>query len=181
MVAEVPAWVWIRGKFKLIMDRSVKMPEYIWSRCTLLVESNSTSFANYWQTIVRWDEQKCETELIKTFPPTQIPQYYSYNGTVSIGHRLCEQWIWKTGGHNAGQPTSLSSYSLSYPTNAEQKRYAEISGALGPLYGLSLPLYGLPRRLLETRRLWFPVSLACDSISVTKKKRKDAMTPCSLY
>ena len=97
---------------------------------------------------MRWDEQKCETELIKTFPPTQIPQYYSYNGTVVIGHRLCEQWIWKTGGHNAGQPTSLSSYSLSYPTNAEQKRYAEISGALGPLYVLSLPLYGLPRRLV---------------------------------
>ena len=77
---------------------------------------------------MRWDEQKCETELIKTFPPTQIPQYYSYNETVSIGHRLCEQWIWKTGGHNAGQPTTLSSYYLSNQTNAEQKGHAEVSG-----------------------------------------------------
>jgi len=77
---------------------------------------------------VRWDQQECNTELIKTFPATQLPQYFSYNGTVSIGHRLCEQWIWKTGGHNAGQPTSLSSYYLSNQTNAKQKRSAEVSG-----------------------------------------------------
>lgn len=83
---------------------------------------------------MRWDQQECNTELIKTFPATQLPQYFSYNGTVSIGHRLCEQWIWKTGGHNAGQPTSLSSYYLSNQTNMEQKRYAEVSGDYDALY-----------------------------------------------
>ena len=77
---------------------------------------------------MRWDQEKCETELIKTFPEAQIPPYFSYNGTVAIGYRLCEQWIWKTGGHNPGQSTSLSSYYISNQTNAEQKRYAEVSG-----------------------------------------------------
>ena len=93
-----------------------------------ITEFNSISFANFLQTTVRWDQEKCETELIKTFPETQIPPYFSYNGTVKIGSRLCEQWIWKTGGHNVGQPTSLSSYYISNQTNAEQKRYAEVSG-----------------------------------------------------
>jgi len=79
------------------------------------------------QTTVRWDKEQCETELIKTFPETQIPPYFSYNGTVTLGDRLCEQWIWRTGGHNVGQPTTLSSYYLSNQTNAEQKRYAEVS------------------------------------------------------
>ena len=77
---------------------------------------------------MRWDVEKCDTELIKTFPATQLPEYFSYNETVRIGFRLCEQWIWKTGGHNPGQPTSLSTYYLSNQTNAEQKRYAEVSG-----------------------------------------------------
>jgi len=94
-----------------------------WSSIFVL-PGNVTGFH---QTTVRWDQQECKTESIKTFPATQLPQYFSYNGTVSIGHRLCEQWIWKTGGHNAGQPTSLSSYYLSNQTNTEQKRSAEVS------------------------------------------------------
>ena len=90
---------------------------------------------------MRWDQQECETKLIKTFPATQVPQYFSYNGTVSIGYRLCEQWIWKTGGHNVGQPTSLSSYYLSNQTNAEQKRFAVVSGDdADPVVPLTVPV-----------------------------------------
>ena len=77
---------------------------------------------------MQWDKQTCDTELIKTFPPTQIPKFYSYNGTIRIGHRLCEQWIWKTGGHNASQPITIFSYYMSNQTYAEQKRYAEVTG-----------------------------------------------------
>ena len=79
---------------------------------------------------MHWDEQTCRTELIKTFPSTPVPDFYSYsyNGTVSIDHRLCEQWIWKTGGHNAEEPITIESFYLSNQTNAEQKRYAEVSG-----------------------------------------------------
>jgi len=77
---------------------------------------------------VDWNQKKCETQLIKKFPDTQIRPYYSYNGMASIGYRLCEQWIWKTGRHNGGKLTSFSSYYLSNQTNLEQKRYAAVSG-----------------------------------------------------
>ena len=79
---------------------------------------------------MHWDEQTCRTELIKTFPSTPVPDFYSYsyNGTVSIDHRLCEQWIWKTGGHNAEEPITIESFYLSNQTNAEQKGHAEVSG-----------------------------------------------------
>ena len=78
---------------------------------------------------MRWDQKKCEKGLIKTFPETEIPPYFSYNGTVAIGPHLCEQWIWKTGGHNAEQPTTTYSYYIYYvdQTNVDQKRYAAVS------------------------------------------------------
>lgn len=75
-----------------------------------------------------FDSQECSSQLIKTFPESQIPPYFSYNGTVKIGYRLCEQWIWKTGGHNAGEGTSLTSYYISNQTNVDQKRYRAVSG-----------------------------------------------------
>ena len=75
-----------------------------------------------------FDSQECSSQLIKTFPESQIPPYFSYNGTVKIGYRLCEQWIWKTGGHNPGEGTSLTSYYISNQTNVDQKRYPDVSG-----------------------------------------------------
>ena len=38
--------------------------------------------------------------------------------------------IWKTGGNNAGQPTTTTSYYIYYinQTNVDQKRYAAVSG-----------------------------------------------------
>ena len=70
------------------------------------------------QTDVRWDKEQCTSQQIKTFPEAQIPPYFSFNGTVRVGYQLCEQWIWRTGGHNPGQGTSLASYYISNQTNA---------------------------------------------------------------
>ena len=78
---------------------------------------------------MRWDIKECSSQLIKTFPDSQIPPYFSYNGTAKIGNRLCEQWIWKTGGHNAGEGTSLTSYYISNQTSVDRKRYPAVSGA----------------------------------------------------
>lgn len=79
------------------------------------------------QTEVRWYEQTCNTEQIKAFPETQIPPYFSYNGTVKLGYRLCEQWIWKTGGHNIGESTTLTAIYISNQTNVKP-RYPAASG-----------------------------------------------------
>ena len=92
-------------------------------------ESNSKPVQPYFpQTNVRWDMKQCKTQQIKAFPETEIPPYFSYNGTIKIGYRLCEKWIWKTGGHNAGQPTSFTAYYISNQTNAGQQRYPAVSG-----------------------------------------------------
>lgn len=113
------------GREVLNLTEHKKRDDFSYDQSIFVLPGNVSGFD---QTTVSWDKKQCETEFIKTFPVTQIPPYYSYNGTVTLGHRLCEQWIWRTGGHNIGQPTSLSSYYLSNQTNAEKKRYAEVSG-----------------------------------------------------
>ena len=69
------------------------------------------------QTDVRWDEQTCLSQQIKAFPESSVPPYFSFNGTVKLGYRLCDQWIWRTGGHNPGQATSLTAYYIANKTN----------------------------------------------------------------
>lgn len=86
------------------------------------------SFTSYFsQTAVRWDEQSCQSEQIKAFPESMIPSFFSFNGTVKIGYHLCEQWIWRSGGHNPGQGTSLNIYYISNQTNGKQP-YLAVSG-----------------------------------------------------
>ena len=69
------------------------------------------------QTDVRWDKEQCTSQQIKFFPETEIPPYFSFNGTVRVGYQLCEQWIWRTGGHNPGQATSVVTYYIANQTN----------------------------------------------------------------
>ena len=71
---------------------------------------------NFSQTNVRWDKQICQSDQIKAFPETSVPPYFSFNGTVKVGYRLCDQWIWRTGGHNQGQATSLTAYYIANKT-----------------------------------------------------------------
>ncbi|KAL9971230.1 hypothetical protein ACROYT_G023730 [Oculina patagonica] len=80
-------------------------------------------------TSVDWGNKKCYTDVIKTFPTSQaqVPPDFSFNGTVKLGDRLCEQWILKFGGHG-GLGTSLISYYISNQTNEYQKRYPVVSG-----------------------------------------------------
>ena len=72
----------------------------------------------YSQTEFRWDKEQCVTQEIKTFPVSQVPPFFSFNGTVKVGYLLCDKWIWKTGGHNPGQPTSFQAYYITNQTNA---------------------------------------------------------------
>lgn len=88
---------------------------------------------SYVQSTVRWDQKTCESEEIKAFPESAIPSYFSYNGTVRLGSRMCEQWIWRTGGHNAGQGTSLTAYYITYQTNAKE-HYPMVGGAFDVPY-----------------------------------------------
>lgn len=70
------------------------------------------------QTEFRWDKEQCVTQEIKTFPVSQVPPFFSFNGTVKVGYLLCDKWIWKTGGHNPGQPTTFQAYYITNQTNA---------------------------------------------------------------
>lgn len=74
------------------------------------------------QTDVRRDTEQCVTQQIKTFPESQVPPYFSFNGTVQVGYLLCEKWIWRNGGHNIGQPTYFAAYYISNQTNAASDR-----------------------------------------------------------
>jgi len=97
---------------------------------TFVLPGNGSSYA---QSKVRWDKKLCTTQEIKAFPEIAIPSFFSYNGTVKLGYRLCEQWIWRTGGHNVGQATSLNAYYISNQTNAKQQ-YLAVSDASDELY-----------------------------------------------
>ena len=99
-------------------------------RFLLLLTNNVCLFL---QSTVRWDQKSCESEEIKAFPESAIPSYFSYNGTVRLGYRMCEQWIWRTGGHNAGQGTSLTAYYITYQTNAKE-HYPKVGGAFDAPY-----------------------------------------------
>ena len=70
---------------------------------------------------------------METFPRLEVPSYFSYNGVVTIGYRICEQWIWRTGGHNPGETTTFQSL---YISNVTQKGepYPVVSGHDQPVY-----------------------------------------------
>lgn len=94
------------------------------------------------QSKVRWDKEQCTTQEIKAFPETAIPSLFSYNGTVKLGYRVCEQWIWRTGGHNVGQATTLTAYYISNQTNAKQQYLAVSDASDEPYVPVMVEFFG---------------------------------------
>ncbi|XP_068753504.1 uncharacterized protein [Montipora capricornis] len=112
----------------------------MYSSTTFIHPGNGSSFA---KTDVRWDKEECVTQQIKEFPSTAIPSYFSYNGKVKLGDRLCDQWIWKTGGHNPGQGTSSIAFYMYNQTDVEDQYvpvFYEANSNTGPVGKTSLYL-----------------------------------------
>lgn len=66
--------------------------------------------AEWFQFQVLWNQIKCSKELINKFPRASVPPYFSYDGKVKLRGQVCERWLWKTGGHNAGMSRSVHYY-----------------------------------------------------------------------
>lgn len=99
-------------------------------RSTFILPGNESGYMEY---EVLWKNKDCQKKEIKDFPETSIPSYFSYNGHVKLDSILCDQWIWKTGGHNIGQPTTFTAYYM-YNKTYPDKRYREFGGANGIEY-----------------------------------------------
>lgn len=73
---------------------------------------------------VRWDKEFCNKTTVKTFPRFGVPSYFTYNGTVKFDWRVCEEWVWHTGGRHAGDPrTSEYWYIYQAPSDLHYEPY----------------------------------------------------------
>ena len=78
----------------------------------------------FFQVGVFWEDKFCHKRQIKEFPETSIPPYFSYNGQVKLGSLLCDQWIWREGGHNVEQETEFTAvymYNKTYPVKRDRE------------------------------------------------------------
>lgn len=58
------------------------------------------------QYYVRWDKEQCNKTTAKKLPFFGVPLYFTYNGTVKFDWRVCEQWLWRTGGRHGGDSST---------------------------------------------------------------------------
>ena len=67
---------------------------------------------------MRWDKEFCNKTTVPSIPLFKVPSYFTYNGTVKFDWRVCEEWVWHTGGRHPGDPrTSEYWYIYEDPDN----------------------------------------------------------------
>ena len=59
------------------------------------------------QYYMRWDLDYCNKTTTKSPPLFGVPSHFTYNGVKKCDWtRLCEQWMWFTGGRTLGDPST---------------------------------------------------------------------------
>ena len=64
------------------------------------------------QFAIREDLSTCTKTTNPQFPRFEVPQFFHSQGSVTINGSTYQHWLWRSGGHNAGQATTEENWYL---------------------------------------------------------------------